>query len=124
VRLSGRRVVKDGDRGNCRTGFPRCGRREITRAAILRDFHVVKAETSRGQGQEVLYIVLDGNATFQIDGDTVDAPAGAYATSTDVKNYANVLNGTGYDLTPHVVQATAEGGSINLAVTQAMSGSE
>jgi hypothetical protein len=29
-----------------------------------------------GSGQEELYIVLDGNATFEIDGDTVDAPAG------------------------------------------------
>ena len=31
-----------------------------------------------GSGQEELYIVLDGNATFEIDGDTVDAPAGTY----------------------------------------------
>jgi hypothetical protein len=29
-----------------------------------------------GPGQEELYIVLEGNATFEIDGDTVDAPAG------------------------------------------------
>jgi hypothetical protein len=29
-----------------------------------------------GSGQEELYIVLDGNATFEIDGETVDAPAG------------------------------------------------
>lgn len=27
-------------------------------------------------GQEELYVVLDGNATFEIDGETVDAPAG------------------------------------------------
>jgi len=31
-----------------------------------------------GSGQEELYIVLDGNATFEIDGETVDAPAGTY----------------------------------------------
>jgi hypothetical protein len=31
-----------------------------------------------GSGQEELYIVLDGNATFEIDGDTVDAPAGTF----------------------------------------------
>jgi hypothetical protein len=29
-----------------------------------------------GTGQEELYVVLDGNATFEIDGETVDAPAG------------------------------------------------
>jgi hypothetical protein len=29
-----------------------------------------------GSGQEELYIVLDGNATFEIDGEAVDAPAG------------------------------------------------
>ena len=31
-----------------------------------------------GSGQEELYIVLDGNATFEIDGETVDAPAGTF----------------------------------------------
>ena len=29
-------------------------------------------------GQEELYIVLDGNAIFEVDGDTVDAPAGTF----------------------------------------------
>src|SRR4029450_1890084 len=29
-----------------------------------------------GAGQEELYIVLDGNATFEIDGEAVDAPEG------------------------------------------------
>jgi mannose-6-phosphate isomerase-like protein (cupin superfamily) len=31
-----------------------------------------------GSGQEELYIVLDGSASFEIDGETVDAPAGSY----------------------------------------------
>jgi hypothetical protein len=31
-----------------------------------------------GSGQEELYLVLDGNATFEIDGQTVDAPAGTF----------------------------------------------
>jgi len=31
-----------------------------------------------GSGQEELYLVLDGTATFEIDGDTVDAPAGTF----------------------------------------------
>ncbi len=29
-------------------------------------------------GQEELYIVLHGNATFELDGETVDAPAGTF----------------------------------------------
>jgi mannose-6-phosphate isomerase-like protein (cupin superfamily) len=29
-------------------------------------------------GQEELYVVLDGNATFEIDGETVEAPAGTF----------------------------------------------
>jgi hypothetical protein len=29
-----------------------------------------------GSGQEELYVVLDGTATFEIDGETIDAPAG------------------------------------------------
>jgi hypothetical protein len=29
-----------------------------------------------GSGQEELYVVLDGNATFEVDGETFDAPAG------------------------------------------------
>ena len=28
-----------------------------------------------GSGQEELYVVLDGTATFEIDGETIDAPA-------------------------------------------------
>jgi hypothetical protein len=31
-----------------------------------------------GSGQEELYIVLDGKAAFEIDGETVDAPAGTF----------------------------------------------
>ena len=31
-----------------------------------------------GSGQEELYIVLDGKATFEIDGETVNAPAGTF----------------------------------------------
>ena len=29
-------------------------------------------------GQEELYVVLDGNATFEVDGETIDAPAGTF----------------------------------------------
>ncbi len=31
-----------------------------------------------GTGQEELYIVVDGHATFELDGDPVEAPAGTY----------------------------------------------
>ena len=31
-----------------------------------------------GTGQEELYIVLEGTATFELDGETVDAPAGTF----------------------------------------------
>jgi hypothetical protein len=31
-------------------------------------------------GQEELYVVLNGNATFEIDGETVDAPAGTFVS--------------------------------------------
>ena len=31
-----------------------------------------------GSGQEELYLVLDGNATFDVDGETVAAPAGTF----------------------------------------------
>jgi hypothetical protein len=31
-----------------------------------------------GSGQEELYVVLDGNATFEIDGETFEAPAGTF----------------------------------------------
>jgi hypothetical protein len=47
---------------------------------------------------------------------------GGSTTSTYVKDYANVLNGTEYELTPDDVQATPDGGWISLAVTRATSG--
>ena len=39
---------------------------------------LVGEHVEAGSGQEELYIVLDGNATFEIDGETVEAPAGSY----------------------------------------------
>jgi len=37
---------------------------------------LINEHDESGSGQEELYIVLDGKATFEIDGETVDAPAG------------------------------------------------
>ncbi len=39
---------------------------------------LISKHDESGSGQEELYIVLDGNATFEIDGETVDAPAGTF----------------------------------------------
>ena len=42
------------------------------------DVTLINEHDESGQGQEELYIVLDGNATFELDGDTVEAPAGTF----------------------------------------------
>jgi hypothetical protein len=39
---------------------------------------LINEHDEAGSGQEELYIVLDGNATFEVDGETVDAPAGTF----------------------------------------------
>jgi hypothetical protein len=46
---------------------------------------------------------------------------GFSTTSTYVKNYANVVNGVHYDLSPSAVQATPDGGAITLATSYAPS---
>jgi mannose-6-phosphate isomerase-like protein (cupin superfamily) len=40
------------------------------------DGTLINEHDEAGSGQEELYIVLDGTATFEIDGETVEAPAG------------------------------------------------
>jgi hypothetical protein len=42
------------------------------------DGTLISEHDESGSGQEELYIVLDGHATFEIDGDRVDAPAGTF----------------------------------------------
>ncbi|MFL5689570.1 MAG: TPR end-of-group domain-containing protein [Chloroflexota bacterium] len=37
---------------------------------------IINDHTEAGSGQEELYIVLDGRATFELDGEEIDAPAG------------------------------------------------
>ena len=37
---------------------------------------LINEHDESGSGQEELYIVLDGNATFEVDGETIDAPPG------------------------------------------------
>ncbi len=53
------------------------------------DGRLIGEHTEAGSGQEELYIVLEGHATFEIDGETVDAPAGTYVyVSADAKRKA------------------------------------
>ena len=40
------------------------------------DGTLISEHDESGTGQEELYLVLDGNATFEIDGETIAAPAG------------------------------------------------
>ena len=42
------------------------------------DGRLIGEHDESGSGQEELYIVLDGNATFEVDGETFDAPAGTF----------------------------------------------
>ena len=47
-----------------------------------------------GSGQEELYVVLDGKATFEIDGDTVEAPAGTFVLVPPESRRKATGNGT------------------------------
>jgi hypothetical protein len=40
------------------------------------DGTLINEHDEAGAGQEELYVVLDGNATFEVDGETINAPAG------------------------------------------------
>ena len=42
------------------------------------DGTLINDHDEAGSGQEELYIVLDGTATFEIDGETVEAPPGTF----------------------------------------------
>ena len=42
------------------------------------DGTLINEHDESGSGQEELYIMLDGTATFEVDGETVDAPAGTF----------------------------------------------
>jgi hypothetical protein len=42
------------------------------------DGTLIDEHDESGSGQEELYIVLDGTATFEVDGETLDAPAGTF----------------------------------------------
>jgi quercetin dioxygenase-like cupin family protein len=42
------------------------------------DGTLINEHDESGSGQEEVYLVLDGTATFEVDGETVDAPAGTF----------------------------------------------
>jgi mannose-6-phosphate isomerase-like protein (cupin superfamily) len=42
------------------------------------DGTLISEHDESGSGQEELYLVLDGNAVFEVDGKTVDAPSGTF----------------------------------------------
>jgi hypothetical protein len=42
------------------------------------DGTLINEHDEAGTGQEELYIVLDGNATFEVDGEAIDAPPGTF----------------------------------------------
>jgi mannose-6-phosphate isomerase-like protein (cupin superfamily) len=42
------------------------------------DGTLINDHVESGSGQEELYVVLDGNATFEVDGETFEAPAGTF----------------------------------------------
>ena len=44
------------------------------------DSTLINEHDESGSGQEELYIVLDGKATFEVDGETFDAPAGTFVS--------------------------------------------
>jgi hypothetical protein len=52
----------------------------INAFAADEDGTVINEHDEAGSGQEELYIVFEGNVTFEIDGETVDAPAGTFVS--------------------------------------------
>ena len=64
-RYSGARAPRD----------PRIG---INAYAPSEDGTLIHEHDEAWSGQEELYIVLDGKATFEVDGETVDAPSGTF----------------------------------------------
>jgi len=58
------------------------------------DGTLVNEHTETGSGQEELYVVLDGSATFEIEGETVEAPAGTFVYVPPEARRSATGNGT------------------------------
>ena len=52
------------------------------------DGTLINEHDEAGSGQEELYIVLDGRATFEVDGETVDAPPGTLVVGPESRRKA------------------------------------
>jgi len=55
---------------------------------------LITEHTETGSGQEELYVVLDGNATFEIDGETFEAPTGTFVSVRPEANRKATGDGT------------------------------
>jgi hypothetical protein len=58
------------------------------------DGTVISEHDESGSGQEELYFVLDGHATFEVDGDAIDAPAGTFVAVRPESRRKATGNGT------------------------------
>jgi hypothetical protein len=52
----------------------------INAVTLGEDGTLINEHDESGSGQEEVYVVLDGTATFEIDGQTFDAPAGTFVS--------------------------------------------
>jgi hypothetical protein len=52
----------------------------INAISLGEDGTLINEHDEVGSGQEEVYVVLDGTATFEIDGETFDAPAGTFVS--------------------------------------------
>jgi hypothetical protein len=52
----------------------------INAVTLGEDGTLINEHDELGSGQEEVYVVLDGTATFEIDGETFDAPAGTFVS--------------------------------------------
>ena len=52
----------------------------INAITLGEDGTLINEHDEAGSGQEEVYVVLDGTATFEIDGETVEAPAGTFVS--------------------------------------------
>src|SRR3954454_25232849 len=52
----------------------------INAVTLGEDGTLINEHDEAGSGQEEVYVVLDGTATFEIDGETFEAPAGTFVS--------------------------------------------
>ena len=52
----------------------------INACTLGEDGVLINEHDEAGSGQEEVYLVLDGTASFEIDGETFDAPAGTFVS--------------------------------------------